>query len=64
MTVVEGNADSRTVTIPVTLSEPLAARLTVRFATANGTATKPDDYKGKTGSVSHRRRQGLERRSP
>jgi arylsulfatase A-like enzyme len=49
---VEGNAGTRTVTLPLTLSSPLTENLTVRYATADGTATKPGDYKAKSNSVS------------
>jgi arylsulfatase A-like enzyme len=52
VSVVEGNAGSRTISAPITLSETLTEKLTVRFATANGTAKSPQDYKAKTAKVS------------
>ncbi len=52
VTVVEGNAGKRTVVLPMTLSEPLADPVVVRYATRTGSATAPADFRSKTGSTS------------
>lgn len=49
--VTEGNAGTTTLSAPVTLSAPSAQAVTVKFATSDGTATKPGDYAESTGTV-------------
>ena len=42
---------SRSVLLPVTLRGPAGTVVTVGYATGGGTAVAPDDYLGRTGSV-------------
>jgi len=51
-TIVEGNSPgSRLVTIPVFLTEPSSSAITVRYATANGTAVAGQDYVAQSGTI-------------
>jgi chitinase len=50
--VVEGNAGaSRYVWLPVTLNQPAGTTATVDYATGGGTATSPDDYSSRSGTL-------------
>ncbi len=49
--VVEGDVGQTTALVPVTLSNPSGATVTVNYTTADGTAEDPDDYEATTGSV-------------
>jgi hypothetical protein len=50
--VVEGdNGNNRTATVPVTLSKPSAAKVTVHYSTTGGTATASSDYVAKSGTL-------------
>ena len=44
VSVVEGNSGTKTVTVPITLSAPSAAPVSVKFVTANKSATAGSDY--------------------
>ena len=46
VTVLEGNNGTRNATFTVSLSNPSSQAVTVRYATANGTATAGEDYTG------------------
>jgi hypothetical protein len=48
-TAAEGNAGTTTVSFSVTLSAPTPAWTSVAFATSNGSATAPDDYRATSG---------------
>ncbi|MDD1421928.1 hypothetical protein MEO40_22995, partial [Dolichospermum sp. ST_sed1] len=50
-TVVEGNTSPQSVTYTVTLSNPSTQSITVKYATANGTATSGLDYTSKSGTL-------------
>ena len=50
-TVVEGNSGSKTVTLTVVLSRASTSTVTVKYATANGSATAGQDYTGASGTV-------------
>jgi large repetitive protein len=50
-TVTEGNSGTVNAVFAVSLSGPSAATITVDFATADGTATAPDDYTATTGTL-------------
>jgi Ca2+-binding RTX toxin-like protein len=52
LTVAEGDAGAADAAFTVTLSEPAASGVTVDFATADGTATAPDDYSATAGTLS------------
>jgi probable HAF family extracellular repeat protein len=47
----EGAHTTRPVGFPVTLSAPSGQRVTVDYATSNGTAKQPGDYKQKSGTL-------------
>ncbi|MSU62920.1 MAG: hypothetical protein EXS31_11100, partial [Pedosphaera sp.] len=47
----EGNSGTTTATLVVTLSAPSAQMVTVKWATANGTATAPGDYAAGNGTL-------------
>jgi len=49
--VYEGNVGARTAVFTVSLSEPGSSTVTVSFATASGTATRPGDFTAKSGSI-------------
>ncbi|MEJ0017978.1 MAG: Calx-beta domain-containing protein [Acetobacteraceae bacterium] len=49
--VTEGNAGTFTVNVPVTLSGPAAAAVSVTWATSDGTAIAPGDYKSAGGTL-------------
>lgn len=49
--VTEGNAGTKNATFTVTLSAASNAPVTVKFATANGTATAASDYTARTGTL-------------
>ncbi len=51
VTVVEGNSGTTAATFSVTLSRPSAGAITVRYATANGTAVAPSDYAATSGTL-------------
>jgi pseudomonalisin len=52
VSVVEGNAGTTTpATFTVTLSRPSGGTVTVRYATANGTAAAPVDYQASSGTL-------------
>jgi alpha-tubulin suppressor-like RCC1 family protein len=51
LSVAEGNASSMVVSFPVTLSRPAPTRVRVSYTTVDGSATQPDDYLAKTGTV-------------
>jgi hypothetical protein len=46
-TVVEGDSGSKSASFTVTLSQPRSVAVSVKYATANGTAVAPADYKAK-----------------
>jgi Calx-beta domain/WD40-like Beta Propeller Repeat len=50
-TVVEGNTGTNDATFQVTLSQASAATVTVDYASADGTATAPDDYTQTSGTL-------------
>ena len=50
--VSEGDGGTRIAYLPVTLSHPSTATVTVGYATANGTAVQPADYTAKSGTLS------------
>jgi Tol biopolymer transport system component len=50
-TVTEGNTATTDATFQVTLSQASAATVTVDYATADGTATAPDDYAATSGTL-------------
>ncbi len=49
--VTEGNAGTRAATFTVTLSAPSSQPVTVRYATANGTAAAGSDYQARSGTL-------------
>lgn len=49
--VPEGNTGTVDAVFTVTLSQASTTQVTVNFATANGTATQPDDYQETTGTL-------------
>ena len=49
--VAEGNSGSKTVTFTVGLSQAAGSAVTVRYGTANGTATAGQDYTAASGTV-------------
>jgi hypothetical protein len=49
--VIEGDAGTRLVELPVTLSRPASAPVTVGFTSADGTATAGSDYVAASGTV-------------
>ena len=49
--MVEGNTSPQSVTYTVTLSNPSTQSITVKYATANGTATSGLDYTSKSGTL-------------
>jgi subtilisin family serine protease len=49
--VSEGNRGTRTARFVVRLSAPSTMPVTVKFATVNGSARKPSDYRGKSGTL-------------
>ncbi len=51
VSVVEGNAGSKSLTFTVSLSKAATAAVTVAYATGNGTATAPSDYTTKSGTL-------------
>jgi hypothetical protein len=48
----DGNSGTKTFNFPVTLTAPSTQQVTVRFATADGSARAPDDYAATSGTVS------------
>jgi hypothetical protein len=54
-TVREGqNGGSRYVNLTVTLNQPSASTVTVSYSTANGSAVSPNDYLGRSGTITFR----------
>ena len=51
VSVLEGNSGTGSVNFTITLSQPAAANVTVKYATANGSATAPGDYTAKSGTL-------------
>ncbi len=51
VSVTEGNTGTKSATLTVTLSAASNAPVTVRFATANGTATAGSDYVARSGTL-------------
>ena len=49
--IVEGNADNRTIRFNVSLSKPVPYNVTAHYTTVAGTATAPDDFATKSGTV-------------
>jgi len=49
--VAEGNSGTRNLTFPVTLGRASAKTVTVRWATANGSARAPSDYVSASGTL-------------
>jgi chitinase len=49
--IVEGNSGSKTVTFTVSLSQASRSTVTVRYATANGSATARQDYTAASGTL-------------
>ena len=52
VTITEGDAGTKNAAITLRLSEPASSTVSLRFATANGTATAGSDFVAKAGSVS------------
>jgi hypothetical protein len=52
VTITEGDAGTKNAAITLRLSQPASNTVSVRFATANGTATAGSDFVAKAGSVS------------
>ena len=52
VTILEGDAGTKNAAITLRLSEPASSTVSLRFATANGTATAGSDFVAKAGSVS------------
>jgi hypothetical protein len=50
-TVREGDSGSKDAVFTVRLDAPLARKVTVRYATRNGTATAPEDYAARQGTL-------------
>ena len=51
VTITEGDAGTKNAAITLRLSEPATSAVSLRFATANGTATAGSDFVAKAGSV-------------
>ncbi len=51
VTTIEGNSGTHTVQVPVTLSNPSVAAVSVHYATVNGSATSPSDYIPTSGTL-------------
>lgn len=51
VSVAEGDANPRALTLQVSLSEPAASAVTVAYATADASATAPGDYAAKSGTL-------------
>jgi hypothetical protein len=51
VTVTEGNSGTTAATFTVSLSAPAVGAVTVRYATANGTAVAPGDYTAVSGTL-------------
>jgi len=51
LSVLEGNAGSRVVVFPVTLSAPSTSTVSVHYATAPGTATSGNDFTAASGTL-------------
>ena len=49
--VHEGDTNTRAAVFTVSLSQPSAVTVTVAYATANGTATQPADYRPRSGTL-------------
>jgi hypothetical protein len=52
VSVAEGNAGTKTLTFTVTLSKPSAQTVSVKFASADGTARNTSDYVAQSGTLS------------
>jgi hypothetical protein len=52
LAVPEGNSGTKTLSFPVTLSPAAPQPVSVRFATADGSARAPDDYSATSGTLS------------
>ena len=50
--VIEGNSGTTAAIFKIVLSAPSADTITVNYATSNDTATEPDDYQSKNGTLS------------
>ena len=54
VTLVEGNGGTRSLLVPVTLSEPRPTDVKVTYVTAPGSATAPSDFKARSAKVTVR----------
>ena len=61
VTVTEGNSGSKLAVFKVRLSRASGKRITVRYATANGTARAPSDYAAKSRTLTFRPGQVLKK---
>jgi hypothetical protein len=52
VTITEGDAGTKNAAITLRLSQPASTTVSVRFATANGSATAGSDFVAKAGSLS------------
>lgn len=51
VSVAEGDSATSTLSFPVTLSKPVTWRVSVAYATADGSATAPSDYAAANGAI-------------
>ena len=60
VTLAEGHSGTRTANFRVTLTPASTGRVTVQYATANGTALAGSDYVAKSGSLTFPAGQGVQ----
>src|SRR3954454_820716 len=49
--VVEGDAGTRTIYVPVTLTDPAQSQVSIAYAVGSGSATASVDFKAKVGTL-------------